>query len=137
MTTILERRKQRRFKVKKGGAFVDLHKSHFFRLGKSKIVELGPVVNISVGGLSALYVNRKVRPAKSNLLSIRTSKDNVKIDDFLFQIVSDHETIILPGAGPVRKCGIKFDKLSENQISSLENFIQIYSLESLIQNHAL
>jgi hypothetical protein len=74
MTSILERRKQRRFRVKKGGAFVDLHKPHFFRLGKSKIAELGPVVNISVGGLAALYVDRKVRPAKFNLLSIRTSK---------------------------------------------------------------
>jgi len=127
MNTIFERRKHRRHHVKKGGALVDINKLHLLSFGRSKIVELGPIVDISMGGLGVLYVGKKLRPTNSNLLSIRMPKDNIKVGKLSFQVVSDHATIFLPGSGAVRKCGIKFDKLTENQNLSLKNLIQNHS----------
>jgi hypothetical protein len=124
MDTILERRKHRRHHLKQDGALVDLHKHHLLRFGKYKTFELGPLVDISMGGIGVLYVGKQLRPANSNLLSIRMSKDNSTIDKLSFQVVSDCATIFLPGSAAVRKCGIKFDKLTNHQNLSLQNFIQ-------------
>jgi esterase/lipase len=123
MNRIIERRKQRRFSVK-GGAIVNLHNPSFFRFGRPKRTELGPVVNISMGGLASLYVNKKNKPITANILSITMPKENIKIDDISFSIVSDYKTISLPESETIRKCSIKFDNLTDDQINSLKDFIK-------------
>jgi esterase/lipase len=123
MNNLFERRKERRFNVK-GGALVNLQNPSIFRFGRSKQTELGPVVNISMGGLASLYVNKKNKPITANMLSITMPKENIKIDDISFSIVSDYKTISLPENETIRKCSIKFDNLSDNQINSLKDFIK-------------
>ena len=123
MNKLFERRKERRFSVK-GGAMVNLHNPSIFRFGRSKRTELGPVVNISMGGLASLYVNKKNKPITANILSITMPKENIKINDISFSIVSDYKTISLPESETIRKCSIKFDNLTDNQINSLRDFIK-------------
>ena len=123
MDRVLERRRQRRYSVN-GGAMVNLHNPSIFRFGRSKQVELGPVANISMGGLASLYVIKKNKPITANILSITMPKENITIENISFSIVSDYKTISLPESETIRKCSIKFNNLTDNQINSLKDLIR-------------
>ena len=59
-----QRRQWKRYKLK-GGAIVLLHKPRFMEIGKPKLVELGPVIDISRGGLAVQYVESEKRMFES------------------------------------------------------------------------
>lgn len=123
MNTILERRRHQRFSLK-AGALVEIDKPKAFGLGKPRFVELGSVANISMGGLAVLYADKNYDFGRSRNLSIKSLNDDLKIENILFQVVSDFKTISLPGSSSIKRCGLKFIELTDDQTSLLDSFIQ-------------
>ncbi len=64
---ITRRRKWKRYKIK-GGAIVLLHKPRLIDIGKPKMIELGPVIDISMGGLAVSLLKVRVAGMKADHL---------------------------------------------------------------------
>ncbi len=75
---ITRRRKWKRYKIK-GGAIVLLHKPRLMDIGKPKTVELGPVIDISMGGLAVQFVESKNRLQDSETISISIPSTGISL----------------------------------------------------------
>jgi hypothetical protein len=111
----VERRKRRRFRIQ-NDTFVVL---------RSNGTKVGALKEITMEGLSFHYVGREEPLAESAELSI-FSPDN---DFYLFtvpcKITSDLKLYKKhPNSITMRRCGVKFGKLTDQQASEIEYFIQ-------------
>lgn len=122
-TETSRRRKFKRFKIK-GSAIVLLQKPRLMNIGKPKTVELGPVVDISMGGLAVQYMENKKRSLDGDLLSIQVPDNGVKLDGLRFKVVSDRVLATLPDGRKIHNCCIQFQQLSAYQSFQLESFIK-------------
>ena len=104
----------------KEGAFAVL------RNGASKI---GQVIDISRGGLSLRYIHEENGTEGLHELDIFMSNEGFYIKRVPFITVSDfNETIQRPNQMVLmRRLGVQFGKLSLNQVSHLEFFINNYT----------
>ena len=118
-----ERRKRNRFPLK-AGAFVEFHKPRLFNLGKPHVAKSAPIIEISYEGLAFKYIDRNMWPHDFNVLSISAISETNKIDHIPFKAVSDYSMSRLPNSNFIRRCGIKFGKLTHAQKSQLYDFIQ-------------
>ena len=116
----LERRKYKRFKIK-GSAFAIMNSSP---------KRIGKITDISKSGLALQYLKNGDNSNKLKVLDIFKSDFSLFIDDIKAKVISDVEIIDkkLAGSKEMRRCGIQFEGLSNNQISQLMNFIQHSSL---------
>jgi hypothetical protein len=109
-----ERRKHKRIRVK-SGAFVGVG-PHFN--------QVGPLVDISTGGLAFCYMARKKQPNGLSLDIFLTGGD-FYLSYLPFKAVSDSE---IPnntaGYAPIRRCRVQFGDLTEIQLSHLEHLIE-------------
>ena len=115
-----ERRKDKRFKLK-DPAFAIMHYSP---------TTIGQITDISRSGLAIRYVKNGKASNKLNELDIFKSDFRFYIDNIKVKTISDMEIIdkTIIGSIELRRCGIQFEDLSNNQISRLENFIQNFTL---------
>jgi hypothetical protein len=115
----IERRRHRRFRVPVG-VFVS------FRPDNSR---LGEIIDISLNGLSFRYLASGGPANGSNRLNIFLTERGFCLDDLPFETVSDVGTYEIPFT-PVtmRRSGVQFEELTEDQISGLEYFIQHFTL---------
>jgi len=128
-TGFTEKRKHKRFKVKEG-AFAEFHKPHRFKLGKPRIIESAPIINVSLKGLAFQYIARDMWSSNFNELVISSSEtaDEIKIDKVPFKAVSDFAITRLPNSMFSRRCSIKFRELTPAQKSQLDHFIQNHTI---------
>jgi hypothetical protein len=107
-----ERRKFERYRPKDGTMAVNHH-------------ALGPVVNISMGGLSFQYTGKDSFTPTSNILGIFLGSDDLLIDKINTRVVEDR--LVSQGSAflkaSTRQCSIEFTTLTSSQRSNLENFI--------------
>lgn len=86
---------------------------------------LGPVIDISMGGLSFRYMDDKIENAMTNFFGIFLGSDNILIDRIKSQTVSDKVTA--KGTSFLqtqsRQRSIQFVSLTSAQQKELENFI--------------
>jgi hypothetical protein len=106
---LVERRKHKRIQIN-GGAFVGIG-PHFD--------QVGPLIDISMGGLSFCYMARQKQPNGLSLDIFRTDRD-FYLSYLPFKAISDLGT---PDT-KVRRCSVQFGDLTQSQISHLESFIQ-------------
>jgi hypothetical protein len=112
MLTQKERRQFTRFRPKDGTMAVDRH-------------ALGPVIDISMGGLSFRYMGEN--PAKSipDTLGIFLGSDDILIEKISTKIITDR--LISQGSSflkaSTRQRSIQFTNLTESQRENLEEFI--------------
>ena len=66
------------------GATVMLHKPSLIGFGKPSYIELGPVIDISMGGLAVKYINTKQRQTDCFELSLSVANDGIKIGGLPF-----------------------------------------------------
>jgi len=111
----------------KGGAIVVLNIPSLIGLGKSGYVELGPVLDISMGGLAVQYIDNKKRQADCLELSISLPPEGHKLEKIPFEIVSDVVVAQLPDAKVIRKRCVQFGELNSYQSFQLESFIKEYA----------
>jgi len=122
----VRRRKWKRFKVKSGG-LVLVQKTRWIEIGKPKLVTLGPVVNISMGGLSVQYIENKRREVDSEVLAISQPPEGVRVEPIRFRTVSDLEVTRMPDGKKIRTRHVAFGKLTDYQSFQLESFIRSHT----------
>lgn len=119
----MSRRKWKRFRMT-SGATVMLHKPSIIGFGKPVYIELGPIVDISMGGLSVQYINSKKRQTECFELSLSLSNDGIELEELPFEIVADFKVAELPDGREVRKRCVEFGKLDSYKSFQLETFIK-------------
>ena len=86
---------------------------------------LGPVVDISMGGLSFRYIDDKPGKPMTNLFGIFLGSENILIDKIQSQVIADkiipQDTSFLQNKS--RQCSIQFVDLTSDQQKKLEDFI--------------
>ena len=112
MHSLKERRRFKRFQPKDGTMAVNSH-------------ALGPVIDISMGGLSFRYVAEDTSKPISDTLGIFLSSENILLDKLSTKLVADEfvsqSTSFLKTS--TRKRSIQFLNLTDTQRKNLENFI--------------
>jgi len=108
---MLERRKSQRFKVGNG---------HFIIHSRN----VGKIEDISMGGLCCSCINEEFDPASGDKIDIRCLKNSSYLASLSINIL---ETETTSGASIfnvfTRICHLKFQKLTDDQIQQLNNFI--------------
>jgi len=125
-----ERRRYKRFAVK-AGAIVAFKKPRLIKLGRPKFVKLGPIVNISRGGLAVHYVESRERLNAPEQLSILSGETEIAFEDFVFKTVKDTKLADLPDNKVIRKLAIQFGDLKGFQLVQLDDFIRKMGQEPL------
>jgi c-di-GMP-binding flagellar brake protein YcgR len=118
MLTHTERRQSTRFRPKDGTMAVNNH-------------ALGPVINISMGGLSFRYMGADTTKSISDRLGIFLGSENILIDKLPTKIIADK--LISHGSAflktPTRECSLKFLELTPVQRKKLTDFISNKTVE--------
>ena len=113
-----ERRQFTRFRPKDGTMAVNHH-------------ALGPVINISLGGLSFRYMGEDNSKTVSDLLGIFLGSENILIEKLPTKVVTDK--LISQGSTflktPTRQRSIKFTNLTKMQRDKLTDFISNKTLK--------
>ena len=122
-----QRRKWKRFKIK-GGAIVMLHRPRMMDLGRPKLIELGPIIDISLGGLSMQYVENKKRAIEATELSVSVASKGIALSGFGFRLVSDTAIAQLPDGKLIRNRCVEFTGISPQKRFQLESFINHFSI---------
>ncbi len=127
---LVERREHKRFSAQ-GGAFAVL-RPHFYKRGQ--------IVDVGTGGLAFRYTTSIEQPCEPFELDIsldifspdyHTSGANVSfsLSDLPIKIISDFEIARIPfGSIAQRRCGVQFEKLTYDQKSKIEYFIEKYNI---------
>jgi hypothetical protein len=119
----IEQRKSLRSKLKPG-AFVYLKWPRTFKLLKPNNKRFAEILDISLTGLRAQYIATEMFKYEQDTLSIVTSDGKVKIDDIPFKIVSDNKITHLPNDTDLRRCGVKFEDISDSQKQQINQIIR-------------
>ena len=117
----IERRKQARFNVRDGA----------FAAVKSDDYVVGPIQNISRGGLAFRYIGKAGQLHESLEVDIFFCGKGLYLQDVKSKTISDFN---LDKKAPVnsltiKQCGMQFRELTNTQISSIDNFILSYADE--------
>jgi hypothetical protein len=123
---IVRRRKWKRFKVR-GGAIVYLSKPRVIKIAKHRLLEMGPVADISMGGVAVQYVEKDI-PEAYNLVTIAHPSEGIKIDAFPVEIISDVVIAKLDESKQIRNRCMRFGKLTSYQSFKVEEFIDEYAI---------
>lgn len=116
---MFERRKHKRFKVQEG----------LFAVLDGDKQKLGPILDVSRGGLSFHYVGDE-KPHTSQEMKIFSSRTDFYMADVPFRTVLD---VRLPRGVPfssvrMSRCGVQFGDLTHDQNSQLEYLIANYTV---------
>lgn len=116
----MERRKHQRYTVKKG-AFIDIG------------AKCGMITDISEGGLTFRYVDRKTWDGESERLNIVFDGDDFHLENIPCKTVSDFfaQSDHPEKFAVIRRHGIKFGKLTQGQQRQLRHFISNYTVTEL------
>ncbi len=113
-----ERRKQNRFKVR-DDAFVSI---------KSDTDKIGPIRDISGDGFAFTYVGKKGSIYGPLEVDIFYAGSGIYVQKLKAKTISDFKTDKKASSSSlaIRQCCVQFCELTDDQISSLDNFIQEY-----------
>lgn len=101
-----------------------------FALLKGPDGRLGQIIDISKGGLSFRYVGNGGPPKRSFQMDIFLANNGFHLEKVSFRTVSDFEVTKQGLAKSVimRRRGVQFDELNQDDVSRLEYFIENYAL---------
>jgi hypothetical protein len=127
---ITRRRKWKRYKIK-SGAIVLLYKPRLLNIGKPKLIELGPLIDISMGGLAAQYVENKSRQQLSETISISIPSFGVILADLQCRVVLEKVVATLPNGKQICNRCVEFVNLTSVQNLQLESFIRKHTFHTI------
>jgi len=115
----VEHRKHRRFQIRQG-TYVALAPPY----GK-----VGPVIDISMGGLSFRYVDGKGTTNES-YIHIFLTEANFYLEKVPVKTILDFKIPDKSASSSItmRRCGLQFRGLTHNQASQLKFFVENYSI---------
>ncbi len=122
----IEKRQHKRYKGKEG-AF-----AAFIR--PDELINLGQIIDISMGGLCIRYLSTKETNAGCSGLKIFGSNGRfIHVDKVQCRIVYDHE--IPEGSWEqlsTRRCGVQFEHLTVKHLSMLQDFIDNFAFDDTL-----
>lgn len=121
------RRQWKRYRVR-GGAMVVLNKKGLLAVTPLRHLQLGPIIDISLGGIAAQYIETGQRKKRFSHLAIATMKGNILIDELGFEVARDSRLALLPDNRIIRCRCLRFVNLSQYQNYQLETFINTYGV---------
>ena len=127
---ITRRRKWKRFKIK-GGATVLLHRPRLIDVGKPRLIELGPVIDISMGGLAVQFVENKNRLLDSNTVSISIPATGIILKNLECKTISEKVLATLPNGKQIYNRCLEFINLTSVQNLQLESFIRKHTFHRI------
>lgn len=115
----VEHRKHKRFQIPKGS---------FAALGPD-CTKVGPVVDMSMRGLGFRYVGSE-EPPKGSYVDIFLSEGDFYLGKVPIKTISDVEVVdkAPSSSTTLRRCGVKFGTLTQNQKAQLERFILYHTI---------
>jgi len=114
----------------RGQAIVLLRKMRLIELGKPLFVEMGPLVDISMGGLAVQYIQNKDRTFDSEELAISVPDQSIKVGPIPFKTKLEIDVAALPDGKIIKKRCIEFGKRTTLQNHQIESFIRQFAMES-------
>lgn len=125
----MDRRKDKRFRVNAGG---------FARL-KSKPAKLGNIIDISRTGLALNYIDCYRQLGDSSELDLLFADDAFFIDRVSFKIISDVDisSVPPPKTLKIKRMGLHFEELTDQQSTLLEFFIRDYTKDEIARNQSI
>ena len=117
----VEHRKHRRFLIPRD-AFAALG-PHFN--------QVGPLTDISKGGLAFCYMSRKKQPNGLSLDIFLTDADFYLSCVPLKEVFDSEAPNNTAGCAPIRRCRVQFGDLTDNQLSRIEHIIQKHTVREL------
>ncbi|MDF1592999.1 MAG: hypothetical protein P1P89_15895 [Desulfobacterales bacterium] len=119
LNEFVERRRLKRFKVKEGAFAALMPDSN----------KLGQILDLGKGGLSFLYIDTGEAADGSTALDIYVAGNGFYLSNLPVTIVSD---IRVPNKIPInpivmRRQGVQFGEMTQEQTRSLESFMQQYA----------
>ena len=127
---ITRRRKWKRFKIK-DGAIVLLHKPRLIDIGKPKLIELGPAIDISMCGLVVQFIESKNRLIDSNTISISIPSAGVTLGNLECKTISEEVIASLSNGKQIYNRRLEFINLTSVQNLQLESFIRKHTFHQI------
>lgn len=128
----LERRRHRRFPVQ-AGIYVAIKKKRFFNWTKPQFIKLGPLLDISMGGVAIHYIESHERDQTYASLCLVTAAGEVPFEDLSVRMVFDRKVAELPDQKWIHKRALEFDDLSGRHAIHMEDFILRIETGALVQ----
>lgn len=126
MENISDRRKKIRYRTN-GKALVRIYQSRLFNLLKPKVVDYGPIVDISSSGVSVLYVDEEMRPVEPKEMTIAMPDNSFQIENITFTTISDYKISETEDRLSIRRRSMRFEKLTATQASHLSHLLNYYA----------
>jgi hypothetical protein len=114
-----------------GSALVLFERPRIFNIGKPRISKLGPLSDISQGGLSVEYFAGRKRFGDFCELSILVPGHGITVYRIPFRNISDVVVAELDAKRIIMRRGIQFDELNPNHTERLKRFINLYTREEV------
>jgi len=117
---LAERRRHKRFQAQEGA----------FAVVRPESTKLGQIIDISQGGLAFRYTVTGARANGAFEVDIFLAGDGFCLEKIPIKTVSDLKVPkkFSNGSLPMRRCGVQFGELTDNQIAQLEYFIQNHTI---------
>ncbi|MFZ5570064.1 MAG: hypothetical protein ACOZF0_06650 [Thermodesulfobacteriota bacterium] len=118
----LERRQHRRIPVR-AGLYAAVKKPRFLNLAKPQLVKLGPLIDISMGGLAIHYIENNHRALDHSTLDLVTARGEIALEDFSVRMIFDRKVAELPGKKWIRKRALAFEGLPGSHWTRIEELL--------------
>jgi len=119
----VERRKHKRFRAQEGA----------FAVVRPESTKLGQITDIGRGGLAFRYVVTGSQGNGATEVDIFLAGNGFCLENIPIQTIWDLKAPkkFSNGSLPMRRCGLQFGELTDNQISELEYFIQKHTINKV------
>ena len=124
------KRKSQRYPIKQEVSVL-FKKSSMFSFIKPRTVQKGALIDFSATGIRAEYEAATVWSSNFDKMSIFTIDNKFSIENIPCKIISDRIVYRSSNGTCLRRCGLKFGDLSNNQKVQLSNFMKAYSTHPL------
>ena len=108
-----------------------LHKARLLDVGKPKLIELGPVIDISMGGLAVQFVESKTRLQALETISISIPSIGVALPDLQCNVILEKVLTTLPNGKKIYNRCVEFINLTKVQNLQLESFIRKHTFHTI------
>ena len=117
---IVDQRKHMRFRVQEGA----------FAVLMNHVTRVGPIEDISRGGLAFTYISEDKLPQGSFMMDLLFGGEGFYLKDIPSKVITDFEATDQPSFSfiPLRRCSVQFGEMNPLQISQLESFTRNYTI---------
>lgn len=130
-----QRRRYERYQIK-GCARVVFFHQRLVKWTAPRIIRLGPLVDISHGGLAVEYLDTQLRFGDFRELAIELPYNGSHLYRFPFRQVIDYVIAEMNSSQRIRRRCIQFCDLNQHQIFRLQKFIELHTCGPLVDRRS-